>query len=104
MSNTNLCFMEVIAIEKKTLEVIEEKVRRFINRMDAVCGGNNKSMSEWMDNADVCQVLNISKRTLQSYRDNGTIPYAKINHKMFYRPSDVKKVLERYYHKTKAGK
>lgn len=87
--------MEIIAIEKKTLDTLEEKVERFINQMDDLCLRHNKKISLWLDNADVCRTLNISKRTLQTYRDNGTIPYTQINHKMFYKPKDVEKVLER---------
>lgn len=87
--------MEIIAIEKKTLDTIEEKFEQFINQIDKLCLRHNKKISVWMDNADVCRTLNISKRTLQTYRDNGTIPYTQINHKMFYKPKDVEIVLER---------
>ena len=44
-------------------------------------------MSEWMDNQDVCRMLNISPRTLQTLRDNGTLAYSQINHKTYYRHS-----------------
>ena len=37
-------------------------------------------------------MLNISKRTLQTYRDNGTLPYSQINHKVYYKPEDVEQV------------
>lgn len=87
--------MEIIAIEKKTLDAMEEKFGQFVNRMDDLCFRHNKKISPWLDNADVCRILNISKRTLQTYRDNGTIPYTQINHKMFYKPKDVDKILER---------
>lgn len=87
--------MEIIAIEKKTLDAVEEKFERFVSRMDDLYSRHNKQVSEWLDNADVCPMLNISKRTLQTYRDNGTMPYTQINHKMFYKPKDVGKVLER---------
>lgn len=86
--------MEIITIEKKTFEVIEQKFEQFVTHMDELCTKHNRKVSEWLDNADVCRILNISKRTLQTYRDNGTIPYAQINHKMFYKPSDVEKVLD----------
>ena len=34
--------------------------------------GNDKGLDDWLDNQDVCQMLNISPRTLQTLRDNGT--------------------------------
>ena len=43
----------------------------------------------WLDNADVCEKLNVSKRTLQTYRDGGLLAYSQINHKIYYRLEDV---------------
>ena len=46
-----------------------------------------------MDNQDVCRMLNISPRTLQTLRDNGTLAYSQINHKTYYRPEDVELIV-----------
>lgn len=48
-----------------------------------------------MDSAVVCRVLNITKRTLQSYRDKGILPYTRIGGKFFYREHDLANYLER---------
>ena len=78
--------MEIVAIERKTFEELVAKFDRFVSRMDAICHRHGeKRMSEWMDNQDVCQMLNISPRTLQTLRDNGTLSYSQINHKTYYR-------------------
>ena len=37
----------------------------------------------------VCEKLNVSKRTLQTYRDGGLLAYSQINHKIYYRLEDV---------------
>lgn len=47
-----------------------------------------------MDGADVCEKLGISKRTLQTYRDRGLLPYSQINHKIYYRTEDVEAFVE----------
>lgn len=85
--------MEIIAIEKKTLEAVERAFERFENRIEELCTGRTKRLSQWLDNGDVCRLLNISKRTLQTYRDNGILPYSQINHKMFYKSSDIEVLL-----------
>lgn len=85
--------MEIIAIEKKTLEAVERAFERFTVRMDELCMGHTKRLSAWLDNGDVCRLLGISKRTLQTYRDNGTLAYSQINHKMFYKASDIEALL-----------
>ena len=82
--------MEIVAIERKTFEELVAKFDRFVSRMDVICHRHGeKKMSEWMDNQDVCRMLNISPRALQTLRDNGTLAYSQINHKTYYRPEDV---------------
>lgn len=50
--------------------------------------------SVWLDNEDVCRILKISKRTLQSYRDKGLIPYYHIGKKIYYKKSDIDQIIE----------
>ena len=78
--------MEIVSIERKTFEAMVAKFDRFVLRMEAICQRHGeKRISEWMDNQDVCRMLNISPRTLQTLRDNGTLAYSQINHKTYYR-------------------
>ena len=82
--------MEIVAIERKTFEELVAKFDRFVSRMDAICQRHGeKTIDEWMDNQDVCRMLNISPRTLQTLRDNGTLAYTQISHKTYYKPEDV---------------
>jgi hypothetical protein len=86
--------MEIINIEARTFEAMVTRFEQFVKRMDALCRCKDNGLKKWQDNQDVCQILNISKWTLQTYRDNGTLPYSQINYKMYYKPEDVKRVLE----------
>lgn len=47
-----------------------------------------------MDNQDVCQILHISKRTLQRYRSTKLLRYQMLGHKVYYKESDVKEFLK----------
>jgi len=86
--------MEIVNVEAKTFEAMLSKFENFAKRMEHLCRQyGDKDMSEWLDSQDVCQVLNISKRTLQTLRDNGTLAYTQINHKFFYKLADVEKSL-----------
>ena len=97
--------MEIVAIERKTFEELVAKFDRFVSRMDAICHRHGeKKMSEWMDNQDVCQLLNISYRTLQTLRDNGTLAYTQISHKIYYKPEDVEKIVPVVEEKRKQAK
>ena len=86
--------MEVISIERSTYEELLTSFNSFVAQMKAMASsGNDKKLGEWLDNQDVCQILNISPRTLQTLRDNGTVAFSQINHKVYYKPEDVKKIL-----------
>lgn len=86
--------MEVINIEAQTFEAMMNHFEAFTQRVNQLCNRHRaKTLQKWLDNQDVCQILNISKRTLQSYRDNGTLPYTQINRKMYYKPQDVEQVI-----------
>ena len=62
--------------------------------MDALCHAHRIGESEpWLDNQQVCQLLNISKRTLQTLRSNGSLSCTQINHKIYYRAEDVRSFL-----------
>ena len=42
---------------------------------------------------DLCRILNISKRTLQHYRDTSVLPFIQIGHKCYYKREDVEALL-----------
>ena len=42
-----------------------------------------KRTAGWLDHQDVCLKLKISKRTLQTLRDNGTLAYTKIGNRTY---------------------
>lgn len=48
-------------------------------------------------------VLGISKRTLQTYREKGLLPFSRIRHKIFYKPEDVGKLLQSSHYPNTAA-
>lgn len=55
---------------------------------------------KYLTNNDVSKLLNLSIRSLQDWRDNGTIGYIQISGKILYRQSDILKLLEDNYEKS----
>jgi len=97
--------MEIVNIEAGTFEAMLSKFEGFAKRMEHLCRlHGDREMSEWLDNQDVCLLLNISPRTLQTLRDNGTLAYTQISHKIWYKPEDVKKTLPLVEEKRKQAK
>lgn len=60
----------------------------------------NVNNNNWLTNGDVIQILRISSRTLQSYRDRGILPFAQIGRKIYYKASDIDEYLDRHYIKA----
>ena len=60
--------------------------------------------SNWLDGQDVRLMLKISKRTLQSLRDCGSLPFTKINGKFYYKRSDIEALLESNYTLSKSSR
>ena len=94
--------MRIINIEESVFEKMMERFNSFAQRVDIICCKNrDKSMAKWLDNQDVCIILNISKRSLQTYRDNDTIPFTQIGHKIYYKPEDIEHITPMVVQKQK---
>ena len=52
----------------------------------------------YLTDKEVAQILKVSRRTLQEYRNDGVLPYMLLGGKVLYRESDLEKVLESCYH------
>lgn len=50
---------------------------------------------KYLTNREVCQLLRISSRTLQNWRDTGKIPFIRIKGKILYEQTKVSLLLNR---------
>lgn len=55
----------------------------------------------WVDGNEVANALNVSNRTLQTFRDNGTLPYSRVKGKFYYKVADIEALLESNYSPSK---
>lgn len=75
---------------------------RLVGRIEEIAEHIRKSENKklpdntecWISNREVMDILGVSSRTLQRYRDSGRIPFSKIGKNCRYRLSDVERVLE----------
>ncbi len=66
------------------LEKILEQIELLHKKTDRLVHGTTGKELKLMDNQDLCQLLNVDKRTLQRYRSKGTLKYLRIEGKTFY--------------------
>ena len=83
--------MEIVVIEKKTFEQMMQSFADFANQVKTLCNSDNNET--WLNNDAVCALLQVSKRTMQSFRDSGAIAFSQIGHKCYYKSSDIEQLI-----------
>lgn len=82
----------------------QEQFDTIINRIDDLKSeikGNSKSINDdFVDNVDFIKLMNISKRTAQTWRDEGKIAFSQVGGKIYYKMSDVQDLLQHNYNPT----
>ncbi|MBU2018517.1 MAG: helix-turn-helix domain-containing protein [Bacteroidetes bacterium] len=92
--------MNVITMEAEAFQKIVGHLEAITTKMNQQ--KDTTPLSDvWMDNQDVCQLLKISKRTLQHYRDSGKIPFSQRGAKIYYKASDIDEFLIETYNGLK---
>lgn len=78
--------IEVIAIQKSVLDGMRNELNVLLVMTKSATEKYVSIFNEekWLDNQEVCLILNITKRTLQTYEDKGLLPYSKLNRKNYY--------------------
>ena len=58
----------------------------------------------FLDNQEFLLLMKISKRTAQTWRDEGKISFSQVGSKLYYKLSDVEKLLQEHYNKSFKGR
>jgi hypothetical protein len=91
--------MEKIVLTEADFKELQTKLEEITSQLKSL--NKRDPLSEkWLDNQDVCLILKISTRTLQTYRDKGILPFSQISNKIYYKASDIEKHLENNYVKA----
>jgi len=73
----------------ETLSAILGKVEAIENKL-----GNERNEDKWLSTGEAAAELNVSERTIMNYKSAGIIPYSKVGGRLYYKRSDLEKVLE----------
>ena len=58
----------------------------------------------FLDNQEFLLLMKISKRTAQTWRDEGKISFSQVGNKIYYKLSDVEKLMQENYNKAFKGR
>jgi len=87
---------EIIVMSSEEYKSILEKLDALINVFET---GKSEKTSEklWLTQEETKEVLCVSSRTLQNYRDKGAISFSKVGRKIRYKKVDVESLLQKHY-------
>lgn len=89
--------MEAIILTKEQFEGLIAKIddlsRNFNSR-------NGSKQEQFLDNEEFITMMKISRRTAQTWRDEGKISFSQVGNKIYYKLSDVEKTMQEHYNKS----
>jgi excisionase family DNA binding protein len=87
---------EIIVMSGKEYRSILEKLDALISVFNT--GKSNEASEKlWLTQQETKEVLCVSSRTLQNYRDNGALSFSKVGRKIRYKKEDVESLLQKHY-------
>jgi hypothetical protein len=89
--------MEVILFSKEQYDSLISKIDAI---HDKIYAKNSPKQNVFLDNEEFLKMLKISRRTAQTWRDEGRISFSQVGNKIYYKLSDVEKTMEEYYNKS----
>lgn len=89
--------MEAIILTKDQFDLLSSKMDEINTKISNITVENK---NKFIDNQEFVMLMKISKRTAQSWRDEGKISYSQVGSKIYYKLADVQKLLEEHYNKA----
>lgn len=91
--------MEFYEETTKKLDKIIDSLNEFNVKTKLVQNVDPKNV--FFDNQEFLQLMNISKRTSQMWRDSGFIGFSQLGNKIYYRLEDILSLLNENYNSKK---
>ena len=93
--------MEAIILTKDQFTDLMTKLDTIQNQINLKSEGKKET---FLDNQEFLLLLKISKRTAQTWRDEGKISFSQVGNKIYYKLSDVEKLMQENYNKAFKGR
>ena len=88
--------MESNYMTKKDFDGIVQRLDEISQKLSS----KEKKPSEiWITNEELMELLQLSRRTIQHFRDDNMIAFSIIGNRIYYRMTDVEDLLNRHYRK-----
>ena len=91
--------MEAVVLSKKNFDVIQEALTEIKTHVKNI----SSPAEHFIDNKTFTELMGISFRTAQTWRDEGKIGFSQEGKKIYYRMSDIDKFLGDHHRKPFAA-
>jgi hypothetical protein len=92
--------MELKVLSNEEYDKIIQKLDQVLELLSTIFKKSRNPLEEiWLDTFEAARVLKVSTRTLQNYRDFGTLPFSKIGSKIYFKASVIENLLTEHYSK-----
>ncbi|PVX59439.1 helix-turn-helix domain-containing protein [Hallella colorans] len=90
---------EIITQQDPQMQMFAQLMEGTLKKLERYCSTARPMLGGevYLTGEEVCRQLRLSTRTLQEYRNLGTLPFYKIGGKILYKQSDIQTMLERHY-------
>ena len=97
--------MEIINCKSDDIILFFENVDKLLDLIKETFKDNLSALDRerFLTNSDLSNMLHISQRTLQDWRDTGKVAYIQISGKVLYKKSDINRLLEENYYNVFKG-
>lgn len=89
--------MEAVILSKEQFNSLSASIEEIKNK---IISDGKKPSDTYLDNQEFLLLMKISKRTAQTWRDEGKISFSQVGNKIYYKLSDVEELMQKHYVKA----
>ena len=93
----------VITMDCESVAVLLQKMRKESEWLSGFLERYRPPVERYLTDKEVAELLRVSRRTLQEYRNNRILPFILLAGKVLYPESGLREVLEANYRKPLEG-
>jgi len=87
----------VITRESPLFIELVSSIKTMESEVEMLKDSNLSCTGKWLNGDQVMQMLGVSRRTLQNYRDNGILAYSTVGGKFYYSIGDIEDLMLKNY-------
>lgn len=79
---------------------IEELIAKIETLLEQLQKKTATPQQTFIDNKTFLQIMGVSQRTGQAWRDEGKVAFSQVGNKIYYKMEDIEKFLSEYHNKA----